>query len=87
VGVEADGRQETFQSGLPRSSLHRFLFRHSEHISSLLVTGGQDDTGKSLEDFFILSVRDWKWKKIVIQKQPTPRHQHCLLPLSTVSPT
>lgn len=47
-----------------------------------MISGGQDESGRSLEDMYILSMKDWKWKKILLVKQPSARYMHSLLPIS-----
>ena len=54
----------------------------SEGLGGLVISGGRDQKLHSLDDMFLLSFKDWKWRKILLSKSsPTQRERHALLNL------
>ena len=44
-----------------------------EELGGLVISGGRDLVGHSLDDIFLLGFRDWKWRKILLPKSPIAR--------------
>ena len=45
------------------------------------MSGGRNEHGHSLDDIYLLSLKDWKWRKVLMDKLAVPRERHALLPL------
>lgn len=71
-------QQEATKSKISRSYLYWYNNHELESSSFFLISGGEDDVGRCLEDYYILSIKDWKWRKLIIVKCPQPRERHCI---------
>ena len=71
-------QQKATKSKISRSCFYRYNNHELESSSFFLISGGEDDVGRCLQDYFILSIKDWKWRKLIIVKCPQPRERHCM---------
>jgi hypothetical protein len=47
------------------------------------VYGGEAEKGRSLDDFHVLSLKNWQWKKLFLMQFPPPRHMHTMTDMSS----
>ena len=45
-----------------------------EHLQLYMVYGGEAEKGRSLDDFYVLVLRNWTWKKLFLMQFPPARH-------------
>ena len=48
-------------------------------MGGLVVSGGYNEKGHSLDDVHLLSLKDWRWRKVLMDKLQVPRERHALL--------
>jgi hypothetical protein len=48
-----------------------------------MVYGGEAEKGRSLDDFYVLVLRNWMWKKLFLMQFPPARHLHTMTDMRT----
>jgi hypothetical protein len=54
-------------------------------LDGLLIFGGEGDNNQSLDDFHLLLIKDWSWKKLFLLQYPSARQQHSIISISETS--